>query len=140
MQDEEFNLGKFQTLTKFISEINGMQQELNERDKIKVALEMELSQLKGIEEDLRAVKTSLEEQLANSNAERNLLSEKLEHEVKERKRIEEEFCAVKISLEEQLAKRDSEIERIANNHKNEQQTMKLALDNLQLQFKALYKL
>jgi len=54
-------------------------------------LENELSRRKRIEEESRAVRASLEKQLANSNAERELLLAKLEHEVKERKRIEEKF-------------------------------------------------
>lgn len=113
MEDSEFNQEKFQTISSLFSEIAEMQHQLKEKYKIKVELENALSQRKIIEEEFRAVKISLEEQLTNSNAERELLLEKLEHGAEERKRIEEEFRAVKISLEEQLASRDAERERLS---------------------------
>lgn len=126
MEDLEFNQEKFQTLIKFVSEISEMQHQLNEKYRI--------------EKEFHIVKASLEEQLANSNTEKERLSEKLENEVKERNRIEEEFRAAKIWLEEQLAKRESEMELITNNLKNERQTLKQSLDNLQQQFNTLYKI
>ncbi len=140
MEDLEFNQDKFQILKSLFSEIAEMQDQLKEKYKTKVELENELVQRKRIEEEFSAAKTSLEEQLANSNAEKELIKEELEREVQERKRIEEEFRTVKASLEEQLAKRDSEMELITNNLKNERQTMREALDSLQQKFNTLYRL
>jgi chromosome segregation ATPase len=140
MQDSESNQEKYQTLKRIVSEISEMRHQLNEQDKVKVELEKELYQLKRTEEECRSAKASLEEQLANSSAEKKLLSEELEREIKERKRLEEEFRTVKLSLEEQLAKQASEMELMMGNLKNERETLKQALDNLQQQFNALYKL
>ena len=140
MEDLEFNQEKFQTLRSLFSEIAEMRNQLNEIYKTKVELENELALRKRIEEESRVIKASLEEQLANSSAEKELLTEELEREIQERKRLEEEFHAAKSSLEEQLAKRESEMELITNNLKNERQTMKQALDSLQQKFNTLYKL
>ncbi len=139
MQDSEHNPEKYQTLKRIVSEIAEMRHQLSEQDRLKIEMEQEIDRLKGVEQELRAVKASLEEQLAGSNAERNLLSEKLEHEINERKRVEEEFRAIRISLEEQLASRASEMEQKMNDLRNERQTMKQALDSLQQQFHTLYK-
>lgn len=140
MQDSELNQEKFQTLKRIVSEIAEMRHQMNEQDRVKIELEKEIHQLKSAEEELRAAKAALEAQLADGRAERELLSQKLEHEVGERKRVEEEFRAVKISLEEQLASRASELEAMTNNLRSEKQTLKQALDNLQQQFDASYKL
>ena len=67
-----------------------MQNRLNELERIKVELEEELGQLKCVEEESRAVKASLEEQLTDSNTKNEFLSANLEHEINERKRVEEE--------------------------------------------------
>jgi len=140
MQDSELNQEKFQTLKRIVSEIAEMRHQMNEQDRVKIELENEIHQLKSTEEELRAAKAALEAQLADGRTERELLSQKLEHEVGERKRVEEEFRAVKISLEEQLARRASELEAMTNNLRSEKQTLKQALDNLQQQFDASYKL
>ena len=140
MQDSELNQEKFQTLKRIVSEIAEMRHQMNEQDRVKIELEKEIHQLKSAEEELRAAKAALEAQLADGRTERELLSQKLEHEVGERKRVEEEFRAVKISLEEQLARRASELEAMTNNLRSEKQTLKQALDNLQQQFDASYKL
>ena len=95
-------------ISKFVSEIGEMQNRLNELERIKVELEEELDLLKCMEEESRAVKASLEEQLVNSDAEKKFLSDNLEHEINERKRVEEEFHAVKASLEETLINSDIE--------------------------------
>jgi hypothetical protein len=108
MHDEELNQEKFQTLAKFVSEITEMHHKLNEWNKIAADLENELSHRKSIEEESRAVKVSLEKQLADRNAERKLLSEELEREVKERKRLEKEFLAIKILFDKQLVNSDAE--------------------------------
>ena len=55
-------------IMKFVSEVGEMQNRLNELERIKVELEEELGLLKCMEEESRAVKASLEEQLTNSNA------------------------------------------------------------------------
>ena len=89
-------------IMKFVSEVGEIQNRLNELERIKVELEEELGLFKCMEEESRAVKASLEEQLTSSNAEKKFLSDNLEHEIKERRRVEEEFRAVKTSLEEQL--------------------------------------
>ena len=140
MQDSELNQEKFQTLKRIVSEIAEMRHQMNEQDRVKIELEKEIHQSKSTEEELRAAKAALEAQLADGRTERELLSQKLEHEVGERKRVEEEFRTVKISLEEQLAKRASELEAMTNNLRSEKQTLKQALDNLQQQFNASYKL
>ncbi len=140
MQDSELNQEKFQTLKRIVSEIAEMRHQMNEQDRVKIELEKEIHQLKSTEEELRAAKAALEAQLADGRTERELLSQKLEHEVGERKRVEEEFRAVKISLEEQLARQASELEAMTNNLRSEKQTLKQALDNLQQQFDASYKL
>jgi chromosome segregation ATPase len=140
MQDSELNQEKFQTLKRIVSEIAEMRHQMNEQDRVKIELEKEIHQSKSTEEELRAAKAALEAQLADGRTERELLSQKLEHEVGERKRVEEEFRTVKISLEEQLAKRASELEAMTNNLRSEKQTLKQALDNLQQQFDASYKL
>ena len=129
MQDVQSNL-----ISRFVFEIDEMQNRLNELDKIKIELDQELYQLKCAEEKSHVVKTSLEEQLTRCNAEKELLSEKLEHEINERKRVEEEFHAVKASLEEQLAKRESEMDVLMNNLESEREAFKQGLDNLQQQF------
>ena len=120
-------------ISKFVSEIGEMLNQLSKLEKIKVELEEEVYQLKCAEEKSHVVKTSLEEQLTRYNAEKELLSEKLEHEINERKRVEEEFHAVKASLEEQLAKRKSEIDVLMNNAENEREVFKEGLDYLQQQ-------
>jgi chromosome segregation ATPase len=129
MQDVTYGM-----INKFVTEIGEMQNRLSELDKIKVELEEELGQLKCVEEESRVVKASLEEQLTNSNAEKNLLSANLEHEINERKRVEKESHAVKASLEEQLTKRESEMDVLMNNLKSERQAFDQALGNLQQQF------
>jgi len=129
MQDLSYDL-----INKFVSEINQMQNKLGELVNIKEELEEELGQLKCAEEESRAMKTSLEEQLVNSNAKNEFLSANLEHEINERKRVEEEFRAMNISLEEQLAKRESEMDVLMNNLKSERESFDQALGNLQLQF------
>ena len=91
MNDMEYSLKKFQTLSRFISEISEMRNQLEEKEKIQADLEKELYDLKYVWEEVCSAKVSLEEQLANSNAEKNLVSEKLEHEINERRRVEEEF-------------------------------------------------
>ena len=96
-----------------------MQNRLNELESIKVELEEELGLLKCLEEDSRAVKASLEEQLTNSNAEKRFLSDNLEHEINERKRVEEEFHAVKASLEEHLINSDTEKKFLSENLEHE---------------------
>jgi chromosome segregation ATPase len=140
MQDSELNQERFQTLKRIVSEIAEMRHQMNEQDRVKIELEKEIHQSKSTEEELRAAKAALEAQLADGRTERELLSQKLEHEVGERKRVEEEFRAVKISLEEQLARQASELEAMTNNLRSEKQTLKQALDNLQQQFDASYKL
>ena len=137
MEDSEFNQEKFPTINSLFSEIAEMQHQLKEKHKIKVELENELSQRKRIEEESRAVKISLEEQLANSNAERGLLLEKLEHGDKERNKIEEDFRTARIALEEQLANYNAEKELITNKLRHQRQTLKQALDNLQERFNTL---
>lgn len=139
MNDMEYSLKKFQTLSRFISEISEMRNQLEEKEKIQADLEKELYDLKYVWEEVCSAKVSLEEQLANSNAEKNLLSEKLEHEINERRRVEEEFRVARASYEEQLAGCRSETEQMRNDLKNERQAMKQALDNLQQQFSTLYR-
>jgi chromosome segregation ATPase len=102
--------------------------------KIKGELEEELGQLKYAEEESRAARVSLEEQLTNSNAKNEFLSANLEHEINERKRMEEESRAANASLEEQLAKRESEMDVLMNNLKSERESFDQALGNLQQQF------
>ena len=113
MQDKELNQEKFPTLTRSVSEIPEMNHQLNEWNKITADSENDLSQLKAIEDEFRAVTASLKQQLANRNAERELLSEELEHEVIKRKRIEEELQAIKILLEKQLVNSDTERELLS---------------------------
>ena len=103
MQDLSYDL-----INKFVSEINQMQEQLSELSKIKGELEEELGRLKCAEEESRAARVSLEEQLTNSNAKNEFLSANLEHEINERKRVEEESRAAKVSLEEQLAGSNAE--------------------------------
>ena len=139
MNDAEYSLRKFQTLSRFISEISEMLNQLEVKEKIQADLEKELYDLKHVWEEVCSAKVSLEGQLANSNAEKKLLSEKLEHETSERKRVEEALRAAEASFEEQQARHKSEMEQMRNDLKNERQTMKQALDNLQQQFNPLYK-
>ena len=127
MQDGELNQEKFQTLIKFVSEISEMLNQISEQGKKNAALEEELAQLKHLEEEFRAVTISLREQLANSNAEKELLSEQLRQEIQERKRSEEESRAVITSLKEQLVRRESEIARSKKNLQNEIHTLKPTL-------------
>lgn len=127
MQDGELNQEKFHTLIKFVSEISEMLNQIGEQGKNNVALKEELAQLKRLEEESRAVTDSLREQLANSNAEKELLSEQLRQEIKERKRFEEESCAVTTSLKEQLARRESEIALSKKNLQNEIHKLKPTL-------------
>ena len=139
MQDSEYSLGKFLTLNKFVAEIAEMRDQLIELGRIKAELENEVIRLQLVEEELRASNASLEGQLDKSNAEGRHLSEKLDNEINERRRVEEEFRTIKLSFEEQLTRRQSEIERMVNDHKDERQAMKQALDNLHQQFNTLYK-
>lgn len=139
MQDSEYSLGKFLTLNKFVAEIAEMRDQLIELGRIKAELENEVTRLQLVEEELRASNASLEGQLDKSNAECRHLSEKLDNEINERRRVEEEFRTIKLSFEEQLARRQSEMERMVNDHKDERQAMKQALDNLHQQFNTLYK-
>lgn len=139
MNDAEYSLRKFQTLSRFISEISEMRNQLEVKEKIQADLEKELYDLKHVWEEVCSAKVSLEGQLANSNAEKKLLSEKLEHETSERTRVEEALRAAEASFEEQQARHKSEMEQMRNDLKNERQTMKQALDNLQQQFNTLYK-
>jgi chromosome segregation ATPase len=113
MEDSGFNPEKFQTISSLFAEIAEMQHQLKEKNEIKMELENVLSQLKRLEEESRAVRIALEEQLTDSNAARELLLEKLEQGAKERSRIEEEFCAVRISLEEQLANSNTAREHLS---------------------------
>jgi DNA repair exonuclease SbcCD ATPase subunit len=121
-------------VSKFVSEIGEMQNQLSELEKIKIELEEELGQLKCVEEESDVVKASLEEQLTNSNAKNKFLSDNLEHEINKRKHVEEEFHAVKASLEEQLAKRESEMDVLMKNLENERETFNQTFGNLQKQF------
>jgi chromosome segregation ATPase len=106
-------------ISKFVAEIGEMQNRLSELDKRKFELEEELGQLKCVEEESRAVKSSLEEQLANSNAKNNFLSANLENEINKRKLVEEELRAVKASLEETLTKSDAERKFLSENLESE---------------------
>jgi multidrug efflux pump subunit AcrA (membrane-fusion protein) len=136
MQDEELNREKFPTLIKFVSELNEIQHQLDESDKIKEQLEKELSQLKA---DSCTAMTLLETELINSNAEKEILREKAEYEIKERNRAEEEFRTVKTSLEGQLTRSESEKELITKNLQAEIQARKAALDKLQKSIDELYE-
>lgn len=127
MQDGELNQEKFHTLIKFVSEITEMLNQLSEQGKYNAALEEELAQLKRLEEESRAITASLQEQLANSSAEKEFLLEQLRQEVQERKRFEEESSAVTADLEEQLAKRESEIALSKKNLQNEIHKLKPTL-------------
>jgi hypothetical protein len=113
MQDKELNQEKFPTLTSSVAEIPETNHQLNEWNKITADSENDLSQLKAIEEDFRAVSASLKKQLAKRNSQRELLLDELEHEVTKRKRLEEELQAIKILLEKQLVNSDSERELLS---------------------------
>jgi len=127
MQDGELNQEKFHTLIKFVSEISEMLNQISEQGKNNAALEEELAQLKRFAEESCAVTASLREQLANSNAEKELLSEQLRQEIQNRKRFEEESRAITTSLKEQLARRESEIARSKKKLQNEIHTLKPTL-------------
>jgi hypothetical protein len=95
-------------IMKFVSEIGEMQYRLSELEKINVELEGELGQLRCMEDESRAVRTALEEQLTDSNTKNAFLSASLEQEINERRRVEEDLRAVKASLEEHLVNSDTE--------------------------------
>ena len=116
MNDEKFNL-KYSIMAKLFSEMDYLQHDLSERDKI--------------EEESGKVKASLEEELARCKADMQRITEELQHEVGERKRIEEESGKVKASLEEELARCRADMQRITEELQHEVQTWKRTVEKLQ---------
>jgi len=76
MNEEKFNL-KYSIMAKLFSEMDYLQHDLSERDKI--------------EEESGKVKASLEEELARCKAEMQRITEELQHEVQTWKRTVEKL-------------------------------------------------
>jgi chromosome segregation ATPase len=115
MSNEKFDVEKFYVIDRLFSELTDMQHELSERNKIKVEYEKEVSHRKRIEEEFHTIQTSLEEQLARREAEKQDILAQLQHEVGERNRIEREYHSVKTSLDEA----EAELNRIAEELQHE---------------------
>ena len=110
MENEEFNRERFRMFANFFSEMTEIKRELNEGVKTKVELNNALSQLQSLAEESRNARDSLEKQIADINAERELLTEELEREHQERQGIEEQFRATQTHLEEQLININQEMD------------------------------
>lgn len=115
--DEKYDEKKYSLIDELSSELNKMHSELYELRKIKADYEMELSRRKSMEESFNAVKASLEDKLAWSQA--------------DLKRVTEQSGKLKASLEEELLQSQTEINRIKEEHQREIQTWKDKVQKLQ---------
>jgi len=100
-------------IKKLVSELHELLDQLSDLEKIKEEYAKEISQRSHIEEESHKIQTSLEERLAEHEAEIKRISAARQHEAEERIRIEEESHKIQISLEARLAEREAEINRIS---------------------------